>query len=183
MQENLKSNYCLQDEQEENNKLCEEYNFSKFLADEDFSLDDELTGKLIPIARKLNLSQESLDLLLELALEMSKKQKEIYKIDEKTMQEKNTTKYTELFKQDRNIPSSNSLQLKEYMQTANNAYSQFASPNLKELLKSTGLIYHPEMIKMFFKIGELTKEDSLSYKGTPAVKELTPAQILYGPRD
>ena len=69
------------------------------------------------------------------------------------------------------------------MQTANNAYSEFASPNLKELLKSTGLIYHPEMIKMFFKIGELSKEDNLSYKGTPATKELTPAQILYGPRE
>ena len=69
------------------------------------------------------------------------------------------------------------------MQTANNAYSQFASPKLKELLNSTGLIYHPEMIKMFYKIGELSKEDNLTYKGIPAVKELTPAQILYGPRD
>ena len=183
MQEDLKNNYCLKDNTEENYKLSQDYNFSKFLADEDFDLDDELTGKLIPIAKKLNLSQESLDLLLELALEMSKKQKEIYKIDEKTMQEKNTTKYTELFKQDRNIPSENSIQLKEYMQTANNAYSQFASPKLKELLNSTGLIYHPEMIKMFYKIGELSKEDNLTYKGIPAVKELTPAQILYGPRD
>ncbi len=183
MQENSKSNYCLQDNTNENIKLEDEYNFSKFLADDEFDLDDELTGKLIPIAKKLNLSQDSLDLLLELALEMSKKQKEIYKIDEKTNQEKNTAKYTELFKNDRNIPNNNSQELKEYMQTANNAYSEFASPQLKELLKSTGLIYHPEMIKMFFKIGELSKEDNLSYKGAPAVKELTPAQILYGPRE
>ena len=74
MQEDLKNNYCLKDNTEENYKLSQDYNFSKFLADEDFDLDDELTGKLIPIAKKLNLSQESLDLLLELALEMSKKQ-------------------------------------------------------------------------------------------------------------
>ena len=183
MQENLENKYCLKDNTDENFKLTDEYNFSKFLADDEFDLDDELAGKLIPIAKKLNLSQDSLDLLLELALEMSKKQKEIYKSDERTNQEKNAAKYTELFKQDRNIPSENSQKLQEYMKTANNAYSEFASPMLKELLKSTGLIYHPEMIKMFFKIGELTKEDSLSYKGTPAVKELTPAQILYGPRD
>ena len=50
----------------------------------------------------------------------------------------------------------------------------------KEILEKTGLVYHPELIKMFHKIGELTMEDDIEYYGKPVVKELTPAQILYG---
>ena len=78
------------------------------------------------------------------------------------------------------MPSANSLQLRQYMQLANNAYSEFTSPKLKEILEKTGLVYHPELIKMFYKIGELSQEDNLSHCGKPAIEELTPAQILYG---
>ena len=41
-------------------------------------------NKLTPLAQKLNLSQESLEMLLELALEMSRKQKAQYEKDEET---------------------------------------------------------------------------------------------------
>jgi hypothetical protein len=70
--------------------------------------------------------------------------------------------------------------MKKYLDVANCAYSDFASPKLKETLEKTGLVYHPEMIKMFHKIGELSQEDNLSHYGAPAIEELTPAQILYG---
>ena len=50
-------------------------------------------------------------------------------------------------------------------------------------MASTGLIYHPEMIKMFHRIGEIMQEDLISYGGVPSKEELTPAQILYGPRE
>ena len=63
---------------------------------------------------------------------------------------------------------------------ANFAYSDFVSPKLKEIFEKTGLVYHPELIKMFHKIGELSQEDNLSHCGKPTVEELTPAQILYG---
>ena len=69
------------------------------------------------------------------------------------------------------------------MSLATDAYSTFATPKLKELLQKTGLVFHPEMIKMFHKIGELAQEDGISYGGAPAQEELTPAQILYGPRE
>ena len=69
------------------------------------------------------------------------------------------------------------------MSTADDAYNEFASPKLKELMVSTGLVYHPEMIKMFHKIGEIMQEDMISYGNKTAIEELTPAQILYGPRE
>ena len=54
---------------------------------------------------------------------------------------------------------------------------------IKEIFKETGLIYPPELIKMFHKIGELQQEDDLGHYGQPTQEELTPAQILYGPRN
>ena len=88
-----------------------------------------------------------------------------------------------MFKEDSELPNQNSIQIQEYMKVADYAYNKFASPALKEILKENGLIYHPEVIKMFYKIGELAQEDNLSYDAKPVIDELTPAQILYGPRE
>ena len=181
MQQQVNNNLCLKT----NDTLkCfgvdSEYDYSKFASLDDFNWDNELAQKFAPIAKKLNLSQEAVDLLLELALEMSVKQKNIYKQDSDKKIQNDIENYSALLVQDSELPSVNSLKMKEYMQIANGAYSDFTSPKLKEILEKTGLIYHPELIKMFHKIGELSQEDNLSHYGKPAIEELTPAQILYG---
>ena len=184
MQQNINNNFCLE---AENTKKCfgleNEYDYSKFASLKEFDWDDELAQKFAPIAKKLNLSQEAVDLLLELAFEMSIKQKNVYKqeVDNKILND--IQGYSELLMQDNEMPSVNSLKMKEYMRIANGAYSDFTTPKLKEILEKTGLIYHPELIKMFHKIGELMQEDNISYSNKPAIEELTPAQILYGKRD
>lgn len=181
MQQNINNRLCLKDKSEE--KLFGmpgEYDYSKFAGLEDFELDYELMDKFLPIAKKLDLSQESVEMLLEIALEMSKKQKARYEKDEETRQAEQAAKYNKLFEEDCELPSQNSLQINEYLSVANGAYSEFCSEGLKELFKKTGLIYHPELVKMFHKIGELAQEDNLSYNGRPQTQKLTPAEILYG---
>ena len=143
----------------------------------------ELKAKFVPVAKKLNLSQESVEMLLEIALEMSQKQQRLYEKDEQTKLEENVAKYGELFGSDCEIPNKNPQKLREYMTIASDAYSEFCTPDLKRIFKDLGLIYHPELIKLFFKIGDLAKEDNIGYFGKPSVEELTPAQILYGPRE
>ena len=155
------------------------YDFSKFVSD-DFALDDELLQKFQPIASKLNLSQESVELLMELALEMYKKQKAFYEKDEAQKLQADITKYETMFKNDETLPNLNSRDAKEYMKYANEAYSEFATSELKEFFEKTGLNYHPEIIKLFHKIGELSASDNVNYQGKPAGEKLTPAQILYG---
>ena len=132
------------------------------------------------VFEKLNLSQESLELLMDLALEMSQKQKAAYEKDEEAKYQDSVVNFNKLFNEDSELPSANSMQLRKYMELANSAYSEFTSPKLKEILEKSGLVYHPELIKMFHKIGELSQEDNLSHCGKPAIEELTPAQILYG---
>ena len=122
-------------------------------------------------------------MLLEIALEMAQKQKVAYEKDDNAKLQDNISNYGRLLNEDNELPTVNSLQMKQYMDIANGAYSDFASPKLKEILASTGLIYHPEVIKLFYKIGDLSQEDNLSHYGAPAVEELTPAQILYGTKN
>lgn len=158
------------------------YDFSKFKSD-DFDLDDELLQKFKPVAQKLRLSQESVEALMEIALEMSKKQRAIYEVDEEQKLKDDISKYDRMFKEDSELPSLYSKDSKVYMKYANEAYSEFCTPKLKEFFEKTGLNYHPEIIKLFHKIGELSASDGVDYCGKPAVENLTPAQILYGSRD
>lgn len=181
MQQQLNTNLKLSDKKELNFfGKPDKYDYSKFSSIEEFGWDDELMNKLTPLAEKLNLSQESLELLMDLALEMSQKQKAAYEKDEEAKYQDSVVNFNKLFNEDSELPSANSMQLRKYMELANNAYSEFTSPKLKEILEKSGLVYHPELIKMFHKIGELSQEDNLSHCGKPAIEELTPAQILYG---
>ena len=181
MQQDFTSVVRLNDKSDENLfGKPEKYDYSKFSSLDEFSWDEDLANKFSPIAQKLNLSQESIEMLLEIALEMSRKQKAIYEQESSEKLSKDVFEYEKLFNEDKELPSVNSLQLREYMSVANGAYSDFTSPKLKEILEKTGLVYHPELIKMFHKIGELSKEDNISHYGKPSIEELTPAQILYG---
>ena len=133
------------------------YDYSKYSSMSEFGWDSELENKLSPIAQKLNLSQEALENLLELALEMVQKQKAAYEKDEEEKLKDNVLNYHQMFNEDSELPKVNSSSLKQYMDLANCAYSEFTSPKLKEILERTGLVYHPELIKMFHKIGELSQ--------------------------
>lgn len=161
----------------------ENYDYSKYKNLEGYDFDEELEKKFAPVARKLNLSQSSVEMLMDIAYDMSKKQNERFAKDEQDKQSECIKNYSKMFEEDSELPDQNSSGLQEYMKIADYAYNRFASPSLKETLKETGLIYHPEMIKMFYKIGELAQEDNLAYNPKPVIEELTPAQILYGPRD
>lgn len=156
------------------------YDYSKFKDLEDFDLDDELIEKFNPIAHELNLSQESVETLLDLALEMSKKQK--YVLSENSDYKRNCEiqKYYTMAKNDAEIPDFNSVKLKEYVRIADLAYEELASDKLKKVFSASGLNYHPELIKMFHKIGELMEEDGVEYFSKQKEEELTPAEILYG---
>lgn len=159
------------------------YDYSRFSDLEDFSLDEELLAKFQPIARKLNLSQESVELLLDIAYQMSKKQDEKFQQDLSERQNSLIEEYNRMFDEDIEIPNKNSLKIRNYLSVADDAYNTFASQKLKDTFRNLGLNYHPELIKMFHTIGTLMQEDDISYSNKPVIQELTPAQILYGKRD
>lgn len=176
----------LQNENNQNEKIALngensfEYDFSKYKNLEDFNLDEELLEKFKPIAKKLGLNQEAIEMLMDIAYQMSKKQDDFFKNDLKNKHESQLSDYSRMFDEDKELPQKNSPRLKEFMQVADSAYQKFASEKLKETFKELGLVYNPELIKMFYKIGELMREDSFDFDGSPRKEELSPAEILYG---
>ena len=183
MQEDIQNPLFLKEKDENLFGVPEKYDCSKFQNRDGFTLDDELLQKFLPIAKKLNLSQSSLEMLLEIALNMSKKQNMLYEKNSELNLKNKLNDYYKKFCADSELPDPNGSDVQEYMRIADGAYNEFASAELKEAFKQTGLNYNPELIKMFYKIGELAQEDNLSNYGKPAFEELTPAQILYGKND
>jgi hypothetical protein len=63
---------------------------------------------------------------------------------------------------------------------ARKAIDTFGSPQLKELLNTSGLGNHPEVIRAFFKAGKAISEPNFRASGTRApVPEADPAKRLY----
>lgn len=184
MQEENNEKICLRDNSQKSLLgMPDEYDFSKYETIKEYSFDRDLFAKFAPIAKKLNLSQNCVDTLLDLALEMSKRQNEYWLKDENEKLKIKIDEYSNLMQKDCDIPYRNSVAFREYMEIADNAYTFFCSDSLKELFESLGLICHPELIKMFHKIGELAQEENVYNQGLPPVEELTPAQILYGKKE
>ncbi len=172
---------CLRDNSEKNLLgKPDEYDFSKYEEIKDYFFDKDLIAKFAPIAKKLNLSQNCVDSLLDLALEMSNRQNKLWLKNEDEKLKDKMSEYSLLLEKDNSIPYKNSVAFREYMEIADSAYTSFCSESLKELFKSLGLLCHPELIKMFHKIGTLAKEDEIFIEGSAPVEELTPAQLLYG---
>ena len=101
MQQDFTSVVRLNDKSDENLfGKPEKYDYSKFSSLDEFSWDEDLANKFSPIAQKLNLSQESIEMLLEIALEMSRKQKAIYEQESSEKLSKDVFEYEKLFNED-----------------------------------------------------------------------------------
>ena len=62
------------------------------------------------------------------------------------------------------------------MDYAKRAFAQFASPELSQLMDESGMGNHPEMLRVFAKVGELMGEDSLVVGTGLGSSQLSPEQ-------
>lgn len=71
--------------------------------------------------------------------------------------------------------------LNENLGVAKQALEQFASPELREMLKTSGLGNHPEVIRAFYRVGKAMSSDSTLVRGSPVKgPPKSAAEILYG---
>ena len=70
--------------------------------------------------------------------------------------------------------------LNENLAIASKARDAFATPELRALLESSRLGNHPEMIRVFYKIGKAMSEDSLVPGGRAPLATQSAAEKLYG---
>ena len=161
----------------------ENYDFTNLKLPDGFKIDEKLLEKFTPVGKKLNLSQEQANELANLLVTFQQEQlaDAPNKIAEYKKQEKAATKlsYEKLLNEDEEIGKGDKTKMNAYLDVADIGYKNFATDELKGVLQELSLDYHPAVIKLFHKLGELCGNDKILNANKPTGIKLDPAEILY----
>lgn len=114
-----------------------------------FTLPDAQIAGFSATAKELGLSQEKAQKMMTQFAAMQKSLNQDVARDA-------ATKWQEQVQSD---PELGGQHFKENIATANRAVKQFASPELVGLLNSSGLGNHPEIVRLFVKVGKAISQD------------------------
>lgn len=133
---------------------------------EGITLDPELGAKFLEFVKAKNLTHEEAQALVDLNLQQQAKQAEQYQATQR-----------EWIEQSRTDKEFGGEKFSENLAVANKALSAFGTPQIKDLLKSTGFGNHPEVIRMFVKIGNAVADDKLIVRSTDAPGPSDPVSL------
>jgi hypothetical protein len=121
------------------------------------------------VAKELNLTQENADKLLnKMAPIITERQtQQIEAVQEQ---------WAEASKADKEFGGE---KLDENLKVAKSALEKFGSPELSKLLQETGAGNNPEIIRLLYRVGKATGEDSLVTGSQSAPNSKSAASILY----
>ncbi len=175
-------------ENEEGNRDSEIYgspeifDYSDVSLPEGMELDKEMVGKFDVIAKELNLSNQSANKLMNLAVELTGKNMADVTNLATELQKAEAQSYEQMLSQDEELNAFSDEEYSQYLTTANLGVKAVATEGFTQLLKSKGLTNHPEFIKTFHNIGKLCENDRIPDARIPAGTE-RPADILYGSKN
>lgn len=147
--------------------------YGEFAMPEGIALDTELGGELKTIAKELNLTQEQAQKLADLGAKQAQKSQASHADALAAARET----WANDAKADKEFGGEKFL---ENMAVAKKAVDAYASKDLKVLLDQTGLGNHPEMIRLFHKVGQTISEDRFDGGRRTPVGAQTTAERLYG---
>lgn len=152
------------------------YDYSAFKLPENYSYDEGLLNEFNDLASKCNLSQKGADEIMALAVKLAELTGG--RFSDAAMQERRlkTEGWRRALMTDREIGGAN---LNRTMAAANTAYSHFAGPEVQMLLQESGLNCHPEIVKMFCRIGRLMHNDKVSGADIAAPQKESREDILF----
>lgn len=146
--------------------------YTDFAVPDGVTLDPELTVEFKTIAKELGIKQESAQKMTDIAVKLSQKielhraQQEAEKIE----QWKLSSSQDKEFGGDK---------FQENLSIAKKTVDSFATDEFKKFINETGVGNHPEVIRLFYKIGlEISEDSFIPGKGVPEGTK-TLAQKLY----
>lgn len=142
----------------------------EFTAGKDQELDTAAIAAFEPIARELGLSNEQAQKIVDVYGSTIMPQLVKQQADE---WQKQITGWAETVKADKDGLGSD-----ESIGHAQKALDQFGSPELKSYLVETGLGNHPELVRVFSKIGKAMSEDG--FVSGSSENALSTADVLFG---
>lgn len=140
----------------------------EFTAGKDQELDKEAVAAFEPIAREIGLSNEQAQKIVDVY--GSTIMPQIAKQQEAAWQ-KQVTEWAETVKADKELGSVESIG------NAQKAMDQFGTPELKQYLNDSGLGNHPELFRIFSRIGKAMSEDG--FVGGSGENARSSADILF----
>jgi hypothetical protein len=140
----------------------------EFTAPEGVTLDAEAVAEFEPVAKELNLSNEQAQKLVELQTKLVHKQQEAWDRQVETW-------VTEI-NADKEIGGQ---AVKQSITHAQRALTQFGTPELKAALDATKMGNHPELVRVFARIGKAMAEDTFVPADKPAGTKRNPADVMY----
>lgn len=143
----------------------------EFTAGKDQELDKEAVAAFEPIARELGLSNEQAQKIVDVY--GSKIMPQIMKQQNEAWQQQ-TVEWAETIKADKELGSVESIG------NAQKAMDQFGTPELKQYLNDSGLGNHPELFRIFSKIGKAMSEDGFVSGSSENARSA--ADVLFGDR-
>lgn len=124
--------------------------YADFAIPEGVNLGDGLVDDVKALAKELNLPQAQAQKIIDMGIARTAKFQELF--------EQERTRWADDVKADKDIGGS---KFDATMAASAKAIDAFGTPELKELLKGSGLGNHPEMVRAFAKIGAAISEDKV----------------------
>ena len=144
----------------------EQYEFQE---PEGVAFDDAVIGAFSEVAKELDLPQDRAQTVLDrMAPLLQSRQAE--RIEAAQAEWKASSEVDKEFGGE---------QLAENLGTAKKALDAFATPELRTLLNESGLGNHPEVIRLFYRVGKATSEDNRIVTGRGGQDNRNDARRLY----
>lgn len=143
---------------------------------QNIDISDEKMHEFQTLAQEMNISGEQAQRLLDYAAAQTQHLQE-------TTQKTQQKEIENLIKKAESDEEFGGTRMQESLITAQNALQALASDELIELLEDKGLGNHPEIIRLFYRIGQHVSEDKfISTNSGGSQNEKSAADILYGTR-
>lgn len=128
--------------------------YADFTAPEGIQLDAEIVDEFKAFAKEENLTQEKAQKFADLGAKIAQKTHDNYvkHIEATQVQWANDSRADKEFGGDK---------LDANMAVAKKALDTFGSPELSEMLRTSGLGNHPEIVRAFYRVGNAISEDKL----------------------
>lgn len=150
--------------------------YEAFTMPEGYALDEQLLSEFSPVLKELNLPQAAAQKVMDFAPKLIEhtQQATVAQVLEQTGL-KDFPTWANAVKTDKEIGGD---KYAENLAVANKAIGAFGTPELRAILKQTGLANHPEMVRFAFHVGKQISEDAF-IQGGKVVQGKSTAEVLY----
>ena len=157
----------------------ETYDYKDVNIPEDLEYDKDMLKEFDALNKETNLSQAQANKYMQFGIRLAQKYNaDLPKVLEQVQQAK-ITQFKQAMNTDEEIGGGDKAKMAAYLDVADKGYVAFANDEVKAALADAGLNYHPAIIKMFHRIGELVGDDKIYQTKAPSGTNDV-ADILYG---